>query len=44
LRAGSDHLDDTFQYKNVRPDYVDRLWSLVNWADVTARFAAAGGA
>lgn len=28
------------QYRNVRPDYVARLWSLVNWADVAARFAA----
>ncbi|GAB2856302.1 superoxide dismutase [Actinocorallia aurea] len=31
------------QYKNVRPDYVAKLWSLVNWADVTARFDAARG-
>ncbi len=29
------------QYKNVRPDYVDQLWNLVNWSDVTARFDAA---
>lgn len=29
------------QYKNVRPDYVDQLWNLVNWADVAARFEAA---
>ncbi|MDX6741023.1 superoxide dismutase [Actinocorallia sp. A-T 12471] len=29
------------QYKNVRPDYVAKLWSLVNWTDVTARFDAA---
>jgi Fe-Mn family superoxide dismutase len=29
------------QYKNVRPDYVIRLWDLVNWDDVTARLAAA---
>lgn len=29
------------QYKNVRPDYVTRLWDLVNWDDVTARLAAA---
>jgi superoxide dismutase, Fe-Mn family len=29
------------QYRNVRPDYVQRLWDLVNWSDVTARFAAA---
>ncbi|GIE81735.1 superoxide dismutase [Fe-Zn] 1 [Actinoplanes philippinensis] len=32
------------QYKNVRPDYVDRLWSLVNWSDVTKRFDAARAA
>jgi superoxide dismutase, Fe-Mn family len=29
------------QYRNVRPDYVEKLWSLVNWTDVTARFTAA---
>ena len=29
------------QYRNVRPDYVSRLWGLVNWADVSARFEAA---
>jgi superoxide dismutase, Fe-Mn family len=29
------------QYRNVRPDYVERLWGLVNWADVAARFEAA---
>ncbi|MGA5701607.1 superoxide dismutase [Peterkaempfera bronchialis] len=32
------------QYKNVRPDYVSKLWDLVNWNDVKARFAAATGA
>jgi Fe-Mn family superoxide dismutase len=26
------------QYRNVRPDYVQKLWSLVNWTDVKARF------
>ncbi|MFF0523158.1 superoxide dismutase [Actinomadura nitritigenes] len=26
------------QYRNVRPDYVEKLWSLVNWTDVKARF------
>jgi superoxide dismutase, Fe-Mn family len=26
------------QYRNVRPDYVQKLWSLVNWTDVTRRF------
>ncbi|GAB5901068.1 superoxide dismutase [Mycolicibacterium mageritense] len=29
------------QYRNVKTDYIDRLWSLVNWADVTERFDAA---
>ncbi|AEW99294.1 superoxide dismutase [Streptantibioticus cattleyicolor] len=29
------------QYKNVRPDYVTKLWDLVNWNDVAARFAKA---
>ncbi|MEV4252472.1 superoxide dismutase [Spirillospora sp. NPDC049652] len=32
------------QYRNVRPDYVQKLWSLVNWTDVTARFDAARSA
>jgi Fe-Mn family superoxide dismutase len=32
------------QYKNVRPDYVTKLWDLVNWADVAARYTAATGA
>jgi Fe-Mn family superoxide dismutase len=32
------------QYRNVRPDYVKRLWDLVNWADVQARFQAATSA
>ncbi|MFI6500524.1 superoxide dismutase [Nonomuraea typhae] len=27
------------QYRNVRPDYVEKLWGLVNWNDVAARFA-----
>ncbi|GHH68474.1 superoxide dismutase [Fe-Zn] 1 [Kitasatospora indigofera] len=31
------------QYKNVRPDYVTKLWDVVNWNDVSARFAAARG-
>ena len=31
------------QYQNVRPDYVEKLWDLVNWADVTARYEAARG-
>ncbi|HYQ62011.1 superoxide dismutase [Actinophytocola sp.] len=29
------------QYRNVRPDYVQKLWNLVNWTDVTRRFDAA---
>lgn len=29
------------QYRNVRPDYVRKLWSLVNWTDVARRFDAA---
>ncbi|MGW4894541.1 superoxide dismutase [Kitasatospora sp. NPDC004240] len=31
------------QYRNVRPDYVTKLWDVVNWQDVSARFAAAKG-
>jgi Fe-Mn family superoxide dismutase len=31
------------QYRNVRPDYVQKLWSLVNWADVTRRFTEVRG-
>jgi Fe-Mn family superoxide dismutase len=29
------------QYKNVRPDFVQAMWSVVNWQDVAARYAAA---
>lgn len=29
------------QYRNVRPDYVEKLWSLVNWSNVTRRFSTA---
>lgn len=32
------------QYRNVRPDYVTKLWDLVNWDDVTRRFDAARAA
>jgi Fe-Mn family superoxide dismutase len=32
------------QYRNVRPDYVQHLWELVNWADVTARYQTAKAA
>ncbi|ELU11436.1 hypothetical protein CAPTEDRAFT_152709 [Capitella teleta] len=26
------------QYKNVRPDYVNAIWNVANWADITERF------
>jgi len=29
------------QYLNVRADYVDALWNIVNWSDVTERFEKA---
>lgn len=29
------------QYRNVRPDYVEKLWGLINWDDVARRFADA---
>jgi Fe-Mn family superoxide dismutase len=29
------------QYKNVRPDYVKKLWDVVNWQDVDARYQSA---
>jgi Fe-Mn family superoxide dismutase len=29
------------QYRNVRPDYVKKLWDLVSWDDVARRYAAA---
>lgn len=29
------------QYKNVRPDYVNAIYKVANWADVAARLAAA---
>jgi Fe-Mn family superoxide dismutase len=29
------------QYKNVKADWVDAFWNLVNWPDVAARFARA---
>ena len=31
------------QYRNVRPDYVARLWDIVNWPDVAASYLAASG-
>ncbi|WP_433330384.1 superoxide dismutase [Spirillospora sp. CA-294931] len=32
------------QYRNVRPDYVQKLWSLVDWDDVKTRFDGARAA
>jgi superoxide dismutase, Fe-Mn family len=29
------------QYRNVRPDYVTRLWDVVNWQDVAMRYLQA---
>ena len=29
------------QYKNVRPDYLKAIWEVVNWKNVSDRFAAA---
>ncbi len=29
------------QYQNRKPDYVEAIWNIVNWADVGRRFAAA---
>ncbi|HEY5246763.1 MAG TPA: superoxide dismutase [Acidimicrobiales bacterium] len=31
------------QYKNVKADFFSALWSIVNWDDVAARYAAAKG-
>lgn len=31
------------QYQNVRGDYLKAIWQVVNWKDVSARFAAAAG-
>lgn len=28
------------QYKNVRPDYVQKLWDIINWENVSDRFNA----
>ena len=29
------------QYKNVRPDYVNAIWDVINWEDVAARYSNA---
>eukprot|EP00604_Paraphysomonas_vestita_P003492 CAMPEP_0174821374 /NCGR_PEP_ID=MMETSP1107-20130205/7236_1 /TAXON_ID=36770 /ORGANISM="Paraphysomonas vestita, Strain GFlagA" /LENGTH=89 /DNA_ID=CAMNT_0016038319 /DNA_START=448 /DNA_END=717 /DNA_ORIENTATION=- len=29
------------QYKNVRPDYVNNIWKIVNWNDVAERLRVA---
>ncbi|KAK4325899.1 hypothetical protein Pmani_003555 [Petrolisthes manimaculis] len=29
------------QYKNVRPDYVNAIWKVANWKDITARYNSA---
>ncbi|XP_014090782.1 superoxide dismutase [Mn], mitochondrial [Bactrocera oleae] len=29
------------QYKNVRPSYVEAIWDIANWKDISDRFAAA---
>ena len=29
------------QYKNVRAEYVDAIWNVVNWSDVSSRFESA---
>jgi len=31
------------QYKNVRPDYVKAIWSVINWKNVEERFTKARG-
>ncbi|CAN5588810.1 superoxide dismutase [soil metagenome] len=31
------------QYKNVKADYVEAFWNIVNWADVADRFAKVNG-
>ncbi len=29
------------QYQNRKPEYVEAIWNIINWADVSRRFAAA---
>ena len=29
------------QYKNVRPEYVNKIWDVINWNDVAQRLASA---
>ncbi|CAE7403214.1 sod-2, partial [Symbiodinium microadriaticum] len=37
----SRRLTTSLQYKNVRPDYVNGIWKIVNWRDVAARLQKA---
>jgi superoxide dismutase, Fe-Mn family len=43
LRVGIDVWEHAYylQYKNVRADYVKRIWDVVNWNDVAKRLANA---
>ena len=27
------------QYKNVRPDYLKAIWNVINWENVSSRYA-----
>jgi len=29
------------QYKNVRPQYVEKIWDIANWDDISCRFQEA---
>jgi Fe-Mn family superoxide dismutase len=31
------------QYKNVKADYVEAIWNIVDWSDVAARFQRVRG-
>ena len=48
--GGSDFLRVLFrehayylQYKNARPEYLKNIWKIMNWEDVSERYAAARG-
>lgn len=34
------YLMQYLQYKNVRADYVDAIWQVINWPEVESRFTA----